>query len=330
MPEPEERTVAARLGTSRGKILLVVVATAAVSLLHFLTPAGPHAWHWLHLFYQKLYYVPILIAAAFLGIRGTLATALAVSFLFLVHILRDWSGDLMRQADQVGEIASFWVIAVASSFLFHRERFALEQERVAHEETLSALASSLDLREHETALHSRRVREYTMLLTRRMRLKDEAALLNIAIGALLHDVGKIGVPDHVLLKQGELTEEEWREIRRHPELGATLIDRIPFLAGAREIVLAHHERYDGSGYPKGLVGAEIPRGARIFAVADVFDALTTDRPYRAALSYKEAAYYITKESEPHFAPTVVDAFLAVPFRNWEETASRYGVTLREA
>ena len=285
MPEPEERTVAARLGTSRGKILLVVVATAAVSLLHFLTPAGPHAWHWLHLFYQKLYYVPILIAAAFLGIRGTLATALAVSFLFLVHILRDWSGDLMRQADQVGEIASFWVIAVASSFLFHRERFALEQERVAHEETLSALASSLDLREHETALHSRRVREYTMLLTRRMRLKDEAALLNIAIGALLHDVGKIGVPDHVLLKQGELTEEEWREIRRHPELGATLIDRIPFLAGAREIVLAHHERYDGSGYPKGLVGAEIPRGARIFAVADVFDALTTERPYRAGTAH---------------------------------------------
>ncbi|OGP79380.1 MAG: phosphohydrolase [Deltaproteobacteria bacterium RBG_16_64_85] len=330
MPEPEERTVAARLGTSRGKILLVVVATAAVSLLHFLTPAGPHAWHWLHLFYQKLYYVPILIAAAFLGIRGTLATALAVSFLFLVHILRDWSGDLMRQADQVGEIASFWVIAVASSFLFHRERFALEQERVAHEETLSALASSLDLREHETALHSRRVREYTMLLTRRMRLKDEAALLNIAIGALLHDVGKIGVPDHVLLKQGELTEEEWREIRRHPELGATLIDRIPFLAGAREIVLAHHERYDGSGYPKGLVGAEIPRGARIFAVADVFDALTTDRPYRAALSYQEAAEFITKESGTHFDPAVVDAFLAVPFRNWEETASRYGVTLREA
>jgi HD-GYP domain-containing protein (c-di-GMP phosphodiesterase class II) len=125
---------------------------------------------------------------------------LAVSLLFFAHILRDWAGDLMRQAEQVGEIASFWVIAVASSLLFHRERRALEQERVAHEETLSALASSLDLREHATALHSRRVQEYTMLLARRMGLKNETALLNIAIGALLHDVGKIGVPDQVLLK----------------------------------------------------------------------------------------------------------------------------------
>ncbi|MBI5418893.1 MAG: HD-GYP domain-containing protein, partial [Deltaproteobacteria bacterium] len=320
MPEPQGRTVVALKGISRGKVLLIVLATAVVSLLHFLTPAGPHAWHGLHLLYQKLYYVPILMAAAFLGVRGTLATALAVSFLFLVHILRDWSGDLMRQADQVGEIASFWVIAVASSFLFHRERRALERERVAHEETLSALASSLDLREHETALHSRRVRGYTMLLARRMGLKDEAALLNIAIGALLHDVGKIGLPDQVLLKQGELTEKERDEVRRHPELGATLIDRIPFLAGAREIVLAHHEKYDGSGYPKGLAGEDIPIGGRIFAVADVFDALTTDRPYRPALSYREAAESIAKESGSHFDPAAVAVFLKIEYADWAQIA----------
>jgi hypothetical protein len=200
MPESGERRDPVLQGGARGKILLVVAVTAAVSLLHFLTPTGPHGWHGLHLLYQKLYYVPILMTAAVLGVRATLATTLAVSLLFFAHILRDWSGDVMRQADQVGEIASFWVIAVASSLLFHRERRALEQERVAHEETLSALASSLDLREHATALHSRRVQEYTMLLARRMGLKNETALLNIAIGALLHDVGKIGVPDQVLLK----------------------------------------------------------------------------------------------------------------------------------
>jgi len=329
MPESEKRTGAVLLGISRGKTLLVTVAVAVVSLLHFLTPVGPHSWHWFHLVYQKLYYVPILMAAAFLGVSGTLLTALVVSLLFFAHILRDWAGDLMRQAEQVGEIASFWVIAVASSFLFHRERRALEQEKVAHEETLSAFASSLDLREHETSLHSQRVREYTMLLARRMGWKDEATLLNISIGSLLHDVGKIGVPDHALLKQGELTDEERKEIRRHPELGASLIGRIPFLAGAREIVLAHHEKYDGSGYPKGLAGEEIPLGGRIFAVADVFDALTTNRPYRLALSYRESAEFISRERGSHFDPAVVDVFLAVPFRNWEETAFRYGVTLRE-
>jgi putative nucleotidyltransferase with HDIG domain len=329
MPEPRERTSAVLQGGARGKILLVVAVTAAVSLLHFLTPTGPHGWHGLHLLYQKLYYVPILMSAAVLGVRGTLATTLAVSLLFFAHILKDWSGDVMRQADQVGEIASFWVIAVASSFLFHRERRALERERVAHEETLSALASSLDLREHETALHSLRVREYTLLLARRMGVRGENDLLNLGMGALLHDVGKIGIQDSVLLKTGTLSEEEAREMRWHPELGASLIGKIGFLGSARAIVLSHHEKYDGSGYPAGLSGQAIPLGARIFAVADVFDALTTDRPYRLAQSYREAATFIAKERGSHFDPAVVDVFLGVPFRVWEEAASRYGVTLRE-
>jgi HD-GYP domain-containing protein (c-di-GMP phosphodiesterase class II) len=269
------------------------------------------------------------MAAACLGVRGTLLVAIIVSSVFFIHILRDWSGDLMRQADQVGEIASFWVIAIASSLLFQRERRALEQTRLAHEETISTLASSLDLREHETALHSRRVREYTLLLARRMGLKGESALVNIGMGALLHDVGKIGVADHVLLKHGELTEEERKEIRRHPEFGATLIGRIPFLAGAREIVASHHERYDGSGYPRGLSGKDIPIGGRIFAVVDVFDALTTDRPYRSAKSYREAVEIIEKGSGSHFDPPVVDAFLRIPFRDLEGVASRNGVGLRE-
>ena len=315
---------------ARGKILLIVAVTAAVSLLHFLTPTGPHGWHGLHLLYQKLYYVPILMATAWLGVRGAFIATLAVSAIFFLHIVKDWSGDLMRQADQVGEIASFWVIALASSFLFHRERSAMEQTRLAHEETLTALASSLDLREHETALHSRRVREYTMLLARRMGWKDEATLVNIAIGALLHDVGKIGVPDHVLLKQGELADEDWNEIRRHPELGATLIGRIPFLAGAREIVLSHHEKYDGSGYPNGLSGKQIPLGGRIFAIVDVFDALTTERPYKPSQSYREAADLLAKDRGKHFDPEVIDAFLSIPFRDWSEIASRNGVSLREA
>ena len=116
---------------------------------------------------------------------------------------------------------------------------------------------------------------------------------------------------------------------RHPELGASLLQRIPFLAGAREIVESHHEKFDGSGYPKGLKGEEIPIGARIFAVADVFDALTTDRPYKAALSYRSAVGMIARERAAHFDPEVVEAFLKIPFGVMLETAHKYGVILRE-
>ncbi len=321
--------IASSRGIFRGKILLVAAATTAVSFLHFLTPAGPHAWHWLHLVSQKLYYVPILMAAAFFEVRGTTVTTFAASSLFLIHILRDWSGNPMRQADQLGEIVSFWVIAVVSSLLFQRERRALEETRLANEETLAALVASLDLREHETALHSRRVQEYTLLLARRLGLKGERALVNIRIGALLHDVGKIGVADQILLKRGELTEAERQEMRRHPELGASLIGEIGFLEGAREIVLFHHEKFDGSGYPEGLSGQAIPLRARIFAVADVFDALTTVRTYRIPMSYREARNFIANESGKHLDPAVVDAFLRIPFSDWAEIASSNGATLRE-
>jgi len=146
---------------------------------------------------------------------------------------------------------------------------------------------------------------------------------------LLHDVGKIGVPDGVLLKKGGLSEEERAAVRRHPEFGASLLHRIPFLSGAREIVQSHHEKYDGSGYPKGLKGKSIPLGARIFAVVDVFDALTTDRPYKAALSYRSAADMITRESAVHFDPEAVEAFMKIPFRVLRETARRCGVVLKE-
>ncbi|MCR4308899.1 MAG: HD domain-containing protein [Deltaproteobacteria bacterium] len=307
-----------------GVVALVVFAVASA---HFVTPAGLHGWHWVHILLQKLFYLPILMAASWFGLRGTLLTAGTVSSVFMVHVLRDWGGYRMAQADQVGEIASFWVIALASSLLFDRERRALAETAAAHEETLAALASSLDLREHETSLHSRRVREYTLLLAERLGIKGEEALTNIGTGALLHDVGKIGVPDSILLKKGVPTEEEWERIRLHPELGASLIGPIRFLETAREIVLAHHEKFDGTGYPRGLAGESIPLGARIFAVVDVFDALTTDRPYKAALSYGSATDYLASGRGSHFDPDVVDAFLKIPYRDLAETAARNGVVL---
>jgi putative nucleotidyltransferase with HDIG domain len=269
------------------------------------------------------------MAAAWFGLRGTLLTAGAVSSFFMVHVLLDWGGYRMAQADQIGEIASFWVIALTSSLLFRRERRALEETTEAHRETIAALASSLDLRERETALHSKRVQEYALLLAREMGIKEGDTLEGLEMGALLHDVGKIGVPDGILFKKGGLTEEERDAVRRHPEFGASLLKRIPFLSGAREIVQSHHEKFDGSGYPKGLKGEQIPIGARIFAVVDVFDALTTDRPYKDALSYRSAADMIARESAVHFDPEAVEAFLKIPFGVLLETARRYGVILRE-
>jgi putative nucleotidyltransferase with HDIG domain len=309
-----------------GVVALVVFAVASG---HFVTPAGLHGWHWAHILLQKLFYLPILMAASWFGLRGTLLTAGAVSSVFMIHVLLDWGGYRMAQADQVGEIASFWVIALTSSFLFRRERKALQETAEAHRETIAALASSLDLRERETALHSKRVQEYALLLARRLGIKEGDTLEGLEMGALLHDVGKIGVPDGILLKKGGLTDEERDVVRRHPGLGASLLQRIPFLSGAREIVESHHEKFDGSGYPKGLRGEEIPIGARIFAVADVFDALTTDRPYKAALSYRSAADMIARESAVHFDPEAVEAFMKIPFRVLGETALRYGVVLKE-
>jgi putative nucleotidyltransferase with HDIG domain len=308
---------------------LVAAVVCAVALGHFATPAGLHGWHWVHILLQKLFYLPILMAAAWFGLRGTLLTAGAVSSFFMVHVLLDWGGYRMAQADQIGEIASFWVIALTSSLLFRRERRALEETAGAHRETIAALASSLDLRERETALHSKRVQEYALLLARQMGIKEGDTLEGLEMGALLHDVGKIGVPDGILFKKGGLTEEERDAVRRHPEFGASLLKRIPFLSGAREIVQSHHEKFDGSGYPKGLKGEQIPIGARIFAVVDVFDALTTDRPYKAALSYRSAADMIARESAVHFDPEAVEAFLKIPFGILLETARRYGVILRE-
>jgi putative nucleotidyltransferase with HDIG domain len=307
-------------------IALVVLSVASG---HFVTPAGLHGWHWLHILLQKLFYLPILMAAAWFGIRGTLLTTGVVSSVFVVHVLLDWGGYRMAQADQLGEVASFWIIALTSSFLFRRERKALLETAEAHRETIAALASSLDLRERETAQHSKRVQEYALLLARQLGIKERDILEGLEMGALLHDVGKIGVPDGILLKKGGLTDEERDVVRRHPDFGASLLQRIPFLSGAREIVETHHEKFDGSGYPKGLKGEQIPIGARIFAVADVFDALTTARPYKDALSYRSAADMIARESAVHFDPEAVEAFLKIPFGVLLETARRYGVILRE-
>jgi hypothetical protein len=311
------------------RFVTVVLVVAAIAALHFVAPTRPGPWHGIHLIAQQLYYVPILMASAWLGAGGAVVTVGLVSVLFLAHIVFNWSGDTVAQIHQLAEITSYWIAAIVSSLLFGRVRRDVEQIREAHRETLVALVSSLDLREHQTSLHSQRVRDYALLLGERCGLADEDERARLGMGALLHDIGKIGIPDRILLKAGSLTSDEAAEIRRHPELGAALVAPVAFLHRADEVILAHHERFDGSGYPLGLAGDAIPFAARVFAVVDAFDALTTERTYHAACTFREAVDQIVTGRGSHFDPRVVDRFLRIPFEEWARVAAKYGTTLRE-
>ena len=178
--------------------------------------------------------------------------------------------------------------------------------------TLEALVLALDARDRETKGHSFRVASYVLSMARKLDVAEGTPeWTDMHRGALLHDIGKIGVPDYILHKPGPLTPEEWDDMKRHPAIGQDMLHDISFLAGAAEIVRSHHERFDGKGYPRGLRGDEISLGARIFAAADAFDAMTTDRPYRKALLPEMAKEEIVRHSGTQFDPQVVQAFLLV-------------------
>src|SRR5512133_2309141 len=187
---------------------------------------------------------------------------------------------------------------------------ALRNLESTYSQTLWSLVAALDAREHETGDHSQRVVRYSLEVARRLAL-PERDLPGIGRGALLHDIGKIGVPDAILLKSGKLDEAEWHWMRRHPQIGYDILRSIHFLEAPAEMVLAHQERYDGGGYPRGLKGEEIPIAARIFAIADTFDAMTSHRPYRRALSAQFALEEIARCSGTQFDPRCAEAFLSM-------------------
>lgn len=168
----------------------------------------------------------------------------------------------------------------------------------------------MDLRDKETKGHTRRITDLTLKLARLIDL-NEAELIHIRRGALLHDIGKMGVPDKILHKPGELTEAEWEIMRQHPAFAYEMLLSIDYLKPALDIPYSHHEKWDGTGYPQGLSGEQIPLAARIFAVVDVWDALTSDRPYRPAWTKEQALGYIKEQSGKHFDPQVVRTFLTL-------------------
>lgn len=192
---------------------------------------------------------------------------------------------------------------------------ALRELEQSYDYTLEALGGALDLKDAETEGHCQRVTAYTILVARAMGIEQQA-LHQIARGAFLHDIGKMGIPDGILRKPAPLSEAERKIMRRHCEIGFNVLEDIPFLRPAAEIVLTHQEHYDGRGYPNGLRGDEIPLGARIFAVADALDAMISDRPYRKAVSIAAAREEIRRCSGTQFDPAVVEAFMAFPEETW--------------
>ncbi len=185
-----------------------------------------------------------------------------------------------------------------------------EDLRDAYDATLQGWSNALELRESATAGHSQRVVVLSLEIARAMGFSD-SELANIHRGASLHDIGKMGIPDVILLKPGPLTEDEWAIMRQHPSLAYQMLSKIPYLTPSLDIPHYHHEKWDGTGYPHGLKGEEIPIAARIFAVVDVWDALTSDRPYRLAWSSKKAMDYIKAQSGKHFDPRIVDIFVNI-------------------
>jgi HD-GYP domain-containing protein (c-di-GMP phosphodiesterase class II) len=243
----------------------------------------------------------------------------------VVQVIDKVSGNDFNKADLklLEAMADTAAVAVENVRLFEAERKKTELLQRAYSDlhktyqaTLQALTGLLDTRDTATKGHSSRVVMITLRIAKSMGIKDPKCLRAIEQGALLHDVGKIGVADAILRKPGPLNAEEWKEMRGHPELGYRMLKDIAFLKDALPIVRYHHERFNGTGYPYGLEGNEIPLEARIFAVADAFDAITSERPYKKARSFEQAAATLVQDSSKYFDPTVVEAFLRVPREEW--------------
>ena len=233
--------------------------------------------------------------------KGKIKGALEVFEREHLHHDRGW-------VDFLNSLAGQAAIAIDNASLFLDLQRSNTDLRLAYETTLEGWSAALDLRDRETEGHTQRVTKLSQQIAKSMGITGNE-LLNIRRGSLLHDIGKVGVPDRILHKRGPLTNGEWKTMRKHPQFAYDMLSPIAYLHSALDIPYCHHEKWDGSGYPRGLKGEEIPLAARIFAVADVYDALISDRPYRKGWSRKKALKYIREQTGIHFDPRVVEVFL---------------------
>jgi HD-GYP domain-containing protein (c-di-GMP phosphodiesterase class II) len=243
------------------------------------------------------------------------ATVLGTELAMVIERARIYQG-LGRRLHRTQTQLEAYAIDVREVFASEKKRAAeliraLDELHRTYLATVRGLAAAVEAKDEYTAGHLVRVTRYGLIMLEALapEFKDDP---EFEYGFLLHDIGKLGVPDAVLTKNGALTDEEWLLMREHPAIGVRILEGIPFLAGARDVVQFHHERWDGGGYPTGRSGEDIPMGARLFAVADAFDAMTTDRPYRRALTVDAAVKELHRNSGKQFWPRAVDALLSIP------------------
>jgi putative nucleotidyltransferase with HDIG domain len=225
-----------------------------------------------------------------------------------VYLRRPFSPDT-DWLDFLGTLGGQVAVAIDSSSLFEHEQRSHNDMLQAYDATIEGWSRALDLRDKETEGHTQRVTRMTIELARALGMTEEQ-LVHVRRGALLHDIGKLGVPDAILLKPGPLTDEEWVLMKQHPALAHGMLSPIDYLRPALDIPWCHHEKWDGSGYPRGLAGEAIPLSARIFSVVDVWDALRSDRPYRPRWTTERAIEHIRAQSGVDFDPRVAEEFLA--------------------
>jgi hypothetical protein len=275
-----------------------------------------------------------LLGAVLLADQGTRNFRAAVFGRNIIDVLPYYLGygltglGVVAAADLLGDIAALVTLAAPVAIVqTATNRWMREQQARATEAesgfnaTLVSLSKAIDLRDSDTEGHCRRVVGYSILMGKFLRFSEQD-LLRLCHGALLHDIGKIGVPDAILHKPGPLTDQEWEVMRTHPVLGALMVADVKQLEKAREVILAHHERYDGKGYPNGLAGDAVPLPARVFTIADAFDAMISDRPYRKAMALSEARAEVRRCSGTQFDPEAVRAFESITDDELEAVANK--------
>jgi putative nucleotidyltransferase with HDIG domain len=275
---------------ARPRAILLAVAVVGISVAHYSLGVATHGFHVIHIILAASYLVPITAASVWFGLRGSVLTTSIISVAYYAHTRLSWPNQPMENANQMAMIGVFWLLGIVAGVLEdlqarerkHRLEAEKRAEREAAIEAITGLSNALRARDEYTREHSEHVAMLAVAIGRKRGLSPEQ-LEMLRLAALVHDVGKIGIRDDILLKPDHLTADERERIEQHPMIAAKILRPIHSAREISQIVLAHHEHPDGTGYPQGLTAAQIPLEAHILRVADVYASLTEQRPYKSAM-----------------------------------------------
>ena len=292
-------------------LILTVTISIGITAAHFIVP---HSYPVIHGFLRRLYYIPLILTALLYGFRKTIYLIIFIAISYSPFILFQWGRNaLSANLEEIYEILLFAVVGGITAVLSDREKERRKELQEAYHDTVLRLAIAAEYKDENTGAHLNRISRYAELIAGNLHLPPHQVEL-IKSAAPMHDIGKIGIPDRILTGQGKLNDDEWKIMKSHTAMGHEILkeSHSALLEMAAEIALAHHEKFDGTGYPKGLRGNQIPLAARIITVADVFDALTTSRPYKPGITMEETLQDMEKEIGTHFDPDVFAAFIKDP------------------